>query len=108
MTEGQVYLLVVVGGVITLLIRVSFLFLLGNRVLSSTMEQFLRYIPPATFAALTVPVIVSPAGSIDIGTGNLYLPAALVAFVVGMLTKSVLWVLASGMATLWILDWVVS
>lgn len=106
MSEGQVYLLVAIGGAITLLIRVSFLFLLGNRVLSAAVEQFLRYIPAATFAALTVPVIVSPAGSIDISTGNLYLPAAVVAFVIGLATRSVLWVLASGMATLWLLGWV--
>lgn len=103
MSEGYVYLLVVIGGIATYLIRISFLFLLGNRMASSALENVLRYIPAAVLAALAVPAVLSPEGAVDISGHNLYLPAALVAFAVGIRTHSVLWVLASGMGTLWLL-----
>ncbi|KAA3627183.1 MAG: AzlD domain-containing protein [Proteobacteria bacterium] len=104
MNESYVYLLVIAGGIATYLIRISFLFLLGNRMASSALENVLRYIPAAVLAALTLPAILSPAGTIDLGADNLRLPAAVAAFAVGLKTRSILWVLASGMGTLWVLN----
>lgn len=104
MNEGYVLALVAAGGAATYLVRVSFLFMLGRRASSPVAGRILRHIPAATLAALTVPAVLSPGGYIDVSTANLLLPAALVAFVVGLKTKSVLWVLASGMGSLWLLE----
>ncbi len=105
MSDYPVLLVVLVGGLGTYLVRVSFLFILGNRVVSPLVENILRYIPPAAFAALAIPAVVRPEGVIALGPDNLKLLAAVVALVVGYRTRSVMWVLVSGMGSLWLLTW---
>ncbi len=105
MNDYPVMLMVVLGGLGTYLIRISFLFILGNRMVSPMVENVLRYIPPAAFAALAVPAVIRPEGVVDIGPDNLKLVAAIVALAIGIRTRSVMWVLVSGMVSLWILTW---
>ncbi len=105
MSDYPVILVVLLGGLGTYLVRISFLFILGNRMISPLVENVLRYIPPAAFAALAVPAVIRPEGVIDIGADNLKLVAAVVALAIGIRTRSVMWVLVSGMVSLWTLTW---
>ena len=105
MSEAQIYLLILVAGLGTYLIRLSFLLILGNRAVSPRIEQLLEHIPPAAFAALTLPAIISPAGQIDLSLDNLRLFAAAAAMLIGLWTRSITWVLVSGMIALWALQY---
>jgi branched-subunit amino acid transport protein len=106
MSDYPVFWIVVLGGLGTYLIRVSFLFILGNRVVSPMISNVLRYIPPAAFAALVFPAILRPEGVLEIGIDNLRLLAALIALAIGLATRNVVWVLVSGMLSLWTLTYV--
>lgn len=105
MNEYVIYLLVVLGGLVTFAIRISFLFFLGRGRISPLLEDVLRYIPPAAFAALAVPAVLSPAGTINLGPDNLRLVAALAAVAVGIWTRNMVWMLVCGMAVLWTLTY---
>jgi branched-subunit amino acid transport protein len=104
-SEPQIYLLVLAAGFGTYLIRLSFLLILGNREVSPVIRQALEYIPPAAFAALTLPAVLSPAGVVDLSLENLRLVAAVAAMLVGLWTRSITWVLASGLIALWALKY---
>ncbi len=103
MEASPVLLVVAGGGVITYLVRLSFLFLLGGRVVAPALQEVLRYIPAAAFAAIAVPAVLVRDGAVDASWHNLPLLAAAAAFAVGLATRSILPVLATGMLALWLL-----
>ena len=69
-----------------------------------TVQRALRFIPPAIFAALAAPAFLAPEDVIDVSPGNLRLLAGIVAALIAWKTRSVLWTIVSGMASLWILQ----
>jgi branched-subunit amino acid transport protein len=103
MMDYALYSLVAAGALVTYLIRVSFLLAMGRGRVSPLVEEVLRYIPPAAFAALAVPAVLSPSGTLALGLDNLRLVAAVLALAAGMRTGSVMWTLATGMVALWAL-----
>lgn len=90
-------------GVCTFGIRASFIHLFGriDDVPDRAMNA-LRFVPPAVFAALTVPAFVAPAGSIAV-VGNERLLAGIVAAAVTWYLDDVFATIVAGMVTLWIL-----
>lgn len=94
----KVWLVFVLGGLGTYLIRASFL-VLGSRVaLPARLERALRHVGPAVFAAIVAPPVLDAAAPSDRVPEIL---AALLAGVVAWRTGRVTWVLAVGMVTLW-------
>ncbi|WP_394848032.1 AzlD domain-containing protein [Pendulispora brunnea] len=63
-------------------------------------RRLLRFVPPAAFAALVAPAIVVRDGTMLTNPLDPRLLAALVALVCALLTRSVLFTLASGMLAL--------
>lgn len=98
-TTGEIWLIILVMGVVTFLIRYSFLGLIGNRTLPEWVLRHLRYTPVAVLPGLVAPLVIWPAA-------NGYDPepariiAALVALGMGIITKSVLAAILSGALTL--------
>ena len=100
------YWLIIAGmGVITYAMRLSFILLLGRIGLPVVLQTSLRFVPPAVFAALIVPAVLRPAGSLEISPGNLRLLAAAAAALVAWRTKNTVLTIGAGMAALWILQW---
>ena len=101
-----VWLVFILGGIGTYLIRASFI-ALGARVeLPSWCRRALKYVAPAVFAAIVLRPVVG-----DDGLGALVVPdarvlAAAVAALVAYRTKNITSVLVVGMVTLWLLQWV--
>jgi branched-subunit amino acid transport protein len=94
------WLVVLAIGVGTFLIRFSFLYLferLGEP--PELLERALRFVPAAVLAALVIPSIVAPEGTVALA-GNLRLVAAAVAVVVAVRTESILWTIVSGLVVL--------
>jgi len=99
------WVIVVVIGVGTYLLRLSFVGVLGTRPMPQWAEQPLRYVAPAVLAALVVPAVVLSDGRADITPlGNPRFVAALVAAVIAWRLKGVAGVIIAGMGALWILQ----
>ncbi|MFC3166581.1 MULTISPECIES: AzlD domain-containing protein [Paracoccus] len=98
-SDATVWLVIVVLGIGTFLIRWSFLGALGNRDLPSWVLRMLRYTPVAVLPALVAPLVVWPAA-----TGGQPDPArmaaAMATVAVGLLTKNVILAILAGAITL--------
>jgi len=101
------WLIVILVGIGTYLTRLSFVGILGDREIPAAVERPLRLVAPAVIAAIAIPELVAPADTIDISFDNLRLLAGIVAILVAWRTRSMGWTIGVGMATLWILDWLV-
>lgn len=108
MSTGYLLLTMAACGLVTFLIRLSFI--AGSRWLAAGpgFSAVLRYVPPAVLGALIAPEIF-PAGLAGALAGdNPRLWAAGVALVVAWATRNVLATIAAGMLALWVLQaWLV-
>jgi branched-subunit amino acid transport protein len=97
----DILFIMVVCGVLTFLLRFSFI--AGSRFLpqSPGLQHVLRYVPPAVLAALIAPEIFAHHGTLSLDPGNVRLWAALVAMVTAYLTRHMLATIAAGMVALW-------
>ena len=100
-----IWLTILIIGIGTFLLRFS-LIALSDRAekLPDPVLRALRFIPPAVIAAFASPAFLTRNGSVDITFDNLRLYAGLVAALIAWKTRSILWTIISGMATLWILQ----
>jgi branched-subunit amino acid transport protein len=97
---------VIVIGVGTYLIRLSFIGFFGERKVPVWMELPLRYVAPAVLGAIILPAIVQPDGVIELlPTANPRFLAGVIAAVVAYRWRNVTLVVAVGMGSLWLLDW---
>ena len=92
----------VLVGVGTYLTRASFILALADRDFPRRLRIALSFVAPAVMAALVVSLTVpaQPGESWWIEGVALAMGG-----VVGWLTRSLVWVLVAGMATLWLLRW---
>lgn len=91
----------VVVGIGTYLMRASFILALADRDFPPRVRGGLRFVAPAVMAALVVSLLFDSEGSG--GVGWVELTALVVGGLVGWRTRSLPWVLAAGMVTLWLL-----
>ncbi|WP_153132042.1 AzlD domain-containing protein [Dechloromonas hortensis] len=101
MSTGGLLLTMAACGLVTFLIRFSFI-AGGQRLPASpAFSLFLRYVPPAILGALIAPEIF-PGGPVLVEIpGNPRWWATLVALAVAAATRSVLATIAAGMLALW-------
>ena len=88
-------------GLVTFLIRLSFIAFGQHLPDDPRIAAVLRYVPPAILGALIAPEIFMVGGNLSALPDNPRLWAALVALLVARLTRSVLATIAAGMAALW-------
>lgn len=93
--------LIVVCGLGTWLLRVSFIQLAGAWALPRWLTRGLRYVPPAVLAAIVVPALVQADAVFTPEWDWTRLAAGLVAALVAALTRRVILTLVVGMAALW-------
>ena len=100
----NIWLVFIVTGIITYAIRLSFIILFEHKDIPPTLQRWLRYVPPAVFAAIIFPEIFIRDGSVVISPGNPRLVAGLIAALVAWRTKNVLLTILIGMASLLIIQ----
>jgi branched-subunit amino acid transport protein len=76
---------IVAMAAVTYALRVAPLVVVSDR-LGTALERWLRYLPPALFAALIVPSLLAPAGAVQTGPR---LWAGLVGLAIGWRTRSI-------------------
>jgi branched-subunit amino acid transport protein len=102
----EIWLVIVVLGLGTFLLRFSFLGLIGNRDLPDWVLRHLRYTAVAILPAMVTPLVLWPSATGG-QTDPARLAAAAAAFAAGYLTKNAIWAIVAGMGTLYALGWLI-
>jgi branched-subunit amino acid transport protein len=83
---------------VTYLPRVLPVWYLAGRQLPRAVEVWLRYVPPAVLAAMLLPGLLMPDGTLQINFTNLFLLAAVPAFIIAWKTRNLFAPVLTGMA----------
>lgn len=102
----NIWLVFLLGGLLTFGMRYSFIYLLGRYEIPETIRKALRFVPPAVLTAIVVPELVIRSGQVDVSLTNFRLLTGVVAVLVAWKTKNTLLTILVGMFTLLILEFV--
>lgn len=100
-STAEIWLIIVLMGIGTYLIRFSFLGLIGSRPMPPIVLRLLRYTPVAVLPAMVAPLVVWPAATNGVAD-PVRMVAALVTLAVGVWKRQLLWAIGAGAATLYV------
>jgi branched-subunit amino acid transport protein len=104
----KLWLLIIAVSIVTFVMRVSFIATMKPHSIPPAVREMLAFVAPAVLAAIVVPPILIRDNGLDLGLDNPRLAAAAAAFAIAWFTRSVVGTLAGGMATLWLVQWLVA
>jgi branched-subunit amino acid transport protein len=96
----NIWLVMLLGGLITFAMRFSLIYLFGRFQVPEAMRKALHYVPPAVLSAIIFPELFLQDGALSISLGNTRLLAGLVAIVVAWFSKNTLITIIAGMIAL--------
>ena len=102
----NIWLVFLLGGLLTFGMRYSFIYLLGRFELPEILRRALRFVPPAVLTALVVPDLMVQSNRIDVSWTNFRLLAGVVAVLVAWKTKNTLLTILAGMVALLVLEFI--
>ncbi len=102
----NIWLVMLIGGLITFGMRFSFIFLFGKFHIPETVRKALHYVPPAVLSAIVFPELFLPNGTLNLSLGNHRLLAGLIAIAVAWFTKNTLVTILVGMIALFTLQFI--
>jgi branched-subunit amino acid transport protein len=91
----------------TFLLRASFIVFVDPHRFPHWFRRALKFVPPAVLAAIVAPGLVMPQGSLDLSPANPRLVAGLVAIAATLHVRNAFAAIATGMTTLWALQWAI-
>ena len=103
----KLWIVILAVGALNYLSRLSFIAFFASREMPPLLGRALKLVPAAMLTALVLPMVLTPSAAGALAGVNPRVPAAIVAAVVAFFTRSTLKTLASGMASLWLLEAVV-
>ena len=93
-------------GIITYLTRFSMIFLLKEDILNDKTKKILSYVPSAIFPAIIFPpILLDNSGSLDFES-NPKILAAILAIIVGYISRNILATIFAGLISYWFLIFV--
>lgn len=95
--------IMVLGGLITYLTRLSFIWLFERLAVPRLLQRGLRFVPPAVLTVIIFQELLIRDGSLSLGLDNTRLLAGIVATLVAWRTRNALLTILSGMLALFIL-----
>jgi branched-subunit amino acid transport protein len=101
----NIWLVMILGGLLTFGIRLSFIYLFSHSNLPAWLRSGLRYVPPAVLSAIIFPEIFLQNGELAISIYNVRLVAGIVAALVAWWTRNALLTILAGMAALFLVQW---
>jgi branched-subunit amino acid transport protein len=107
MSDAGIWLTLLGAGVVTFIIRLSFIALLGNAQVPDAVRRALRFVPPAVLSAIIFPEVLQPGGHFDLSLTNARLWAGVLAALVAWRTKNILLTIAVGMAVMWLVQFII-
>ena len=98
---------IIVAGILTYLTRMTMVTLVDRRLLGAKLKQVLGYVPAAVFPAIIFPAIFfnDYGDLIEINNPKIY--GAIVAIVVGYLSRNIIATIFSGLVSYWFIIFVV-
>lgn len=102
----NLWLTIFACGIVTFLIRLSFIAIHGHVTMPLWFTRALTFVPVAVLSAITLPEILIQDGAVVLSPFNARLLAGALAVIVAWRTKNVLATIAVGMGALWMLQWV--
>jgi branched-subunit amino acid transport protein len=103
----SLWLTVVACGVVTFLIRFSFIAMHGRVTMPRWFTRALTFVPVAVLSAITLPEILVQNSAVNHSLLNPKLLAGILAVVVAWRTRNVWATIAVGMAAMWVIQFVV-
>jgi branched-subunit amino acid transport protein len=100
----NIWLIMLLGGLITFGIRFSLIYLFGKLHIPETMRKALHYVPPAVLSAIIFPELFLKDGNLNLALDNYRLLAGLVAVIVAWFSKNTLVTIIAGMIALFLLQ----
>jgi branched-subunit amino acid transport protein len=100
----NIWLVMLLGGLITFGMRFSLIYLFGRLHIPETMRRALHYVPPAVLSAIVFPELFLHEGTLRVSPDNPRLLAGLVAIAVAWFTKNTLLTIIAGMIALFLLQ----
>jgi len=100
----NIWLVMMVGGLLTYLTRLSFIALFGKINMPAWLVRSLRFVPPAVFSAIIFPEVLMPGGKLDLSLGNAYLLAGLAAVLAAIWKRNILLTILVGMVVLFMME----
>lgn len=100
----EIWIVILALGAGTFVIRISFLGILGDRALPVWVLRHLRYTAVGILPAMVTPLVLWPqatGGQMEASR----IAAAMLALAIGLWSKSAIWAIVVGMATLWGFGW---
>jgi branched chain amino acid efflux pump len=101
----NLWLVVIAAGVLTLLIRLSFISLLANREMPPLAQRALSFVPPAVMTAIVFPELLVRGGHLAVNMGNHRLTAGVIAILMAWRFKKIMPTIVAGMAALYLLQY---
>ena len=101
----NVWLVMVLGGLVTFGMRFSLIYLFGRFQVPEMMRRALHYVPPAVLSAIIFPELFLRDGSLDLSMGNTRLLAGLVAVLTAWFSRNTLLTIIAGMAALFLFQY---
>lgn len=101
----NIWLVMLLGGLITFGMRFSLIYLFGRFQVPETIRRALHYVPPAVLSAIIFPELFLPQGGISLSLDNTRLLAGLLAILVAWFSKNTLVTIIAGMVALFLLQW---
>ena len=101
----NIWLVMLLGGLITFAIRFSLIYLFGRFEVPETMRQALRYVPPTVLSAIIFPELFFHEGTLNVSLENTRLLAGLIAILVAWISRNTLVTIIAGMLALLLLQW---
>ena len=96
----NIWLVMLIGGLITFGMRFSLIYLFGKFQIPETMRRALHYVPPAVLSAIIAPELLFPVKHLDLSLGNTRLLAGIIATLVAWYSKNTLFTIIAGMIAL--------
>jgi branched-subunit amino acid transport protein len=101
----NIWLVMLLGGLITFAIRFSLIYLFGKFQIPETMRKALHYVPPAVLSAIIFPELFIHQGAWNLSFDNPRLLAGLIAILVAWFSRNTLITIIAGMIALFLLEW---
>lgn len=84
----MIYIMIFGAAIFTYIPRAVPLVYLANKNIPEGLKEWMKFIPPAIFAALIIPDIVTEGGSLYLSIDNPKLVSAIIVFIVAIRKKS--------------------
>jgi branched-subunit amino acid transport protein len=101
----NLWLTMILAGVITYAIRLSFILLFGKMEIPEMLRRALRFVPSAVLTAIVFPELLLVDGAVHLSLSNDRLIAGLIAVFIAWRSKNVFLTILVGMISLYILQW---